>query len=186
LAAIGTLLNIVGWIVATYKFDTLKDGPRKDDETGESLAWTGRNVPFAHAVLGMVVMCGACVEVFLFGMMKRPRHEGETFEEFPLDQKIGHVSHRVLGHTLIVLALIACGTGTRITHSNEDNSKFLKAFVCVLAASLLFTLVLVADKLRFKKRQVDIHKEDEEILHESSPLHKEDEEILPESSMLAV
>jgi hypothetical protein len=102
-------------------------------------------------------------------MMKRPVHEGEVFEEFPLDRKIGHVSHRVLGHTLIVLALVACGTGTRITHSNEDNSKFLKAFVCVLAASLLFTLVLWADKLRFN-RQVHVHNEDEEIINESSSL----------------
>lgn len=161
LGGTGFVLAFCGFVIGLQQFDTLTEGPKQDEDTGESLGWTGENLPYAHGVLGFIVMIGACVNVLLFSLMTRPAKEGERFfEDFSLGRKIGHMSHRVLGHTWIILGLIACGTGTRITHSREYNAKFLKSLVGVLAATFLVFGVLWMDKIWYQQRRHQVHHDD--------------------------
>jgi hypothetical protein len=155
LLIIGTLLIIAGWVIGLVYYDTLDKGPSERP-------WSGDNKPYAHAVLGMVVMVGTLFYILIVMLfVRKPRHG-------PVPQKICQIGHRFLGLVLVVLALIACGIGTRITH--VYNEEFLKGFVGAMAATALVALLCWADKIRFKKQSIT------RVNDSSRPEDKVDEE----------
>jgi hypothetical protein len=101
----------------------------------------------------MIVMCGACFNIMLYGAMSKPKRENETFQELPFRPKVGHTTHRIFGCWLIILGLAACGTGTQITHSDEDNFSFFIGFMAVLGGSLGAVWAFWDDKVKFHQNE---------------------------------
>lgn len=89
--------------------------------------------------------------------MRKPRKEGETFQEWPMYQKIGQMGHRVLGFTWLIMALISIEMGTHMTNvgfvddlANQDE-KYMAGFIAVLFATGLLGMIMWFDKIRFAR-----------------------------------
>lgn len=138
---IGLLLATAGFGFAVNMFTTLE---RHNVEKYRKV----------HAVSGYIASCGG---------MRPPRHRNESWTEWPLWQKLGHIPHRGLGFLWLAMALVALETGTHMTsvHGSpgleEQNEKWSAALMAVLAAAALVVVIIFNMVTYLAKPQVAHH-----------------------------